>query len=70
MRLSSGAADHGYTNDTIQTALYHTFSSIFDIIVGQHPIIDLFSSFMTRQQIQFNNAHPNRKPKRQDLQKM
>lgn len=72
LRLSSGAADRGYTDDTIQTALYHMFSSIFDIICGHqpHPIMDLFSSFMMQQQIQFNNAHPNHKPKTRDLQKM
>jgi hypothetical protein len=51
LRLFDDAADYNYNNDTIQTALYESYSCICDILTGRqpHPIITLFSTHMAQQ---------------------
>jgi hypothetical protein len=60
--LLDDAADHGYTNDTIQTALYEAYSCIFDIVTGDqpHPIVQLFHAHMAQEQTKFHKANHNR----------
>ena len=71
LQLCDDGADKGYTNDTLQTALYETFSSVFDIIMGHqpHPIMNLFSSFMEQQRTEFRSTHSGRDPTTGDLHK-
>jgi hypothetical protein len=63
LRLFDDAADHDYTNDTIQTALYESYSCVCDILTGRqsHPITTLFSTHMAEQQMNFLEANPNRR---------
>jgi hypothetical protein len=69
LSLHRDAADLGYINDGIQTALYNAYSSIFDILTGrrQHPIMDLFSAHMANRQYEHNEASPNHDPTYDDL---
>jgi hypothetical protein len=63
LRLFDDAADYNYTNDTIQTALYESYSCVCDILTGRqsHPIVALFSTHMAQQRMIFSEANPNRR---------
>ena len=63
LRLFDDAADYDYTNDTIQNALYESYSCICDILTGRqsHPITALFSTHMAQQRTKFLKANPNRR---------
>ena len=60
--LFEDAVDYDYANNTIQTALYKSYSCICDILTGcqSHPITALFSTHMAQQQMNFLKANPNR----------
>ena len=62
--LHEDAADHGYTNDDIQTALFDAYSSVFDILTKQqeHPIMDLFQIHMAEYQAKWKKINPRRDP--------
>jgi hypothetical protein len=72
LRLHDDAVDHGYQNDTIQTALYEAYSTVFDILVGtqDHPIMSLFARHMKKQRKAFNKKNQNRLPSSNDLLQM
>jgi len=69
LRLFEDAADYDYANDTIQTALYESYSCICDILTGRqsHPITALFSTHMAQQRTNFLKANPNRHPTTNNL---
>ena len=64
MWLHEDAADHGYTNDDIQMALFDAYSSVFDILTKQqeHPIMDLFQIHMAEYQAKWKKINPRRDP--------
>ena len=61
LSLHADAADLGYIDDIIQTALYDAYSSVFDILTGQrqHPIMDLLSAHMTNRQDKTDETNSN-----------
>lgn len=60
MRLYDDAADSGYTNDTIQTALFNGFSSVLDIVTGvtEHPLMDKYKAHMSAKIRAFKKKYP------------
>ena len=67
--LHGDAADQGYINDNIQTALFYAYSSVFDILTGQqdHPIMDLFQTHMAEYQAKQKKANPRIDPTNNNL---
>lgn len=63
MRLRENAADQGYSNDDIQTALYEAYSTVCDIIVGdrKHPLDDLYIKHIAQKIASASRQHPKRK---------
>ena len=62
LQLQADAADYGYSNNAIQTALYDAYSSIYDIIIGakEHPLAVLFDKHVKEKQDHFLQANPER----------
>lgn len=62
-RLQESAADYGYSNDGIQTALYEAYPSVVEVLIGRqhHPIMELFSNHMATQRDKFSKGRKNSK---------